>query len=224
MLSSISKRGLLLAVVLLAALLSTKFISAGNNDAHLSQNLVAQLFQHSAFAHGYIHGYEEGFHWGNLDYQSGRVRLAPHAQESRASKSSYEKSFGRKSRFRAGYHRGFLAGYSDGSNGREFRGFELAKYASQGMPGTPEDTKQLAAFDAGLTDGYELGSVHGENASRDNDEYNTTTNLCSPGSKEHHSHPPLYCSGFERGYTMGYSDGYLGSNLRKSSTETEVQK
>jgi hypothetical protein len=215
-------RRLFMAALFAAALLLATTAHAGDTDAHLSHDSMGVLFQHSVFAHGYIHGYEEGFHWGNLDFQTGRSVSRP--KEGRASKSSYEKTFGSRPRFKAGYHRGFLAGYRDGQNGRQFRAHDQAKEVARGLAGAPADAKHLAAFDTGLSDGYDLGAVHGENASRDDDEYDATTTLCSPGSKEHGSHPPLYCAGFARGYTMGYSDGYLGGEMKPPKPATAARK
>ena len=198
----------MLLTLVAAALVSVTNARAGDTDPHLSHDGTGALCQHSVFAHGYIHGYEEGFHWGNLDFQTGRS--VSRGQEARASKSSYEKTFGHRGRFKAGYHRGFLAGYHDGFSGREFRAHQTAKLAAKDLPETPRDAKQLATFDSGMSDGYDLGDIHGQNASRDDDDFNPTTDLCASGTKEHASHPPLYCAGFQRGYTMGYSDGYVG--------------
>ena len=220
---SATSRSVLLATLFAVALLPATIAQAGDTDVHLSHESTGVLFQRSVFAHGYIHGYEEGFHWGNLDFQTGRS--VSRAKEARASKSSYDKIFWGRKRFRTGYHRGFLAGYCDGLNGRHFRAQDVAKEAARGLPDAPpDDVKHLAAFDSGLSDGYDLGDVHGQNASRDEDEYDATTTLCGPGSKEHALHPPLYCVGFERGYTMGYSDGYLANDMNPPRPETAARK
>jgi len=216
-----NRRFLLIALVG-ATLLYTTSARAGDTDSHLSHDGTGALFQHSVFAHGYIHGYEEGFHWGNLDFQTGRPVSRGH--EARAAKSSYERTFGGRGRFKAGYHRGFLAGYHDGFSGREFRAHEMAKVAAKDLPETPHDAKQLTTFDSGVSDGYDLGAIHGQNASRDDDDFDATTELCTAGTKEHASHPPLYCAGFRRGYTMGYSDGYLGHGADSAQTTTSAKR
>jgi len=213
-------RRIVLATIFAAIMMPASLARAGDTDAHLSQRPSSALFQRSVFAHGYIHGYEEGFHWGNLDFQTGRA--SSHPKESRAAKSTYERTFGSRTRFKAGYHRGFLAGYSDGAHGREFRAIEAAKQAAQDLSDVPGDAKQ---FDAGLSDGYDLGSVHGHNAFRDNDRFDAETDLCSVGdARERPSHPPQYCSGFVRGYSMGYSDGYLGGSRQDFQAITADKK
>jgi hypothetical protein len=201
--------------------LSLPVFATDSSDAHMTQQSVGALYHRSAFVHGYMHGYEEGFHWGNLDFQTGRQQ--PRSKESRASKSSYDKSFGTKATFRSGYHRGFLAGYCDGGHGREFRAHDMAKQAARDLP-TAEDSKHLAVFDKGVNDGYDLGAVRGQNASRDDNDFDSTTDLCAPGSKELRSHAPIYCDGFRRGYTIGYSDGYLGTEVKPLHESTTAQK
>ena len=213
---------LLIASLFMAAVLSGRAACAGDTDSHLAQPCAGALFQRSAFAHGYIHGYEEGFHWGNLDFQTGRTDA--HPRESRAAKASYERTFGSRIKFKAGYHRGFVAGYHDGAKGREFRGTQALTEAARDLPTVSAEPKQSAAFDLGLNDGYDLGRVRGANASRDDEEYDATTDLCSAGSKARASLPPLDCSGFQRGYLIGYSDGYLGTSARGAAPTTQAKK
>src|SRR5689334_19449341 len=42
------------------------------SERHLQPTAVGALFLDSAFAHGYRHGYDQGFHLGDLDLHMGR--------------------------------------------------------------------------------------------------------------------------------------------------------
>src|SRR5438270_9733174 len=99
-------------------LLSATAIAAAQNDFHLSKDPNRQIYLNSAFAHGHRHGYEEGFHTGDEDYQLRK----PAALEQKLPKNKgYRKEFGDKASYLQGYETGFRAGYADSYSGRAFR-------------------------------------------------------------------------------------------------------
>src|SRR5437868_3557115 len=83
-------------------------------ERHLQPTSTGALFSNSAFAHGYRHGYDEGFHVGDLDIHMGRsARLIMKAGEFRQPGREYNDAFGSKQLFHEGYQAGFHSGYSD---------------------------------------------------------------------------------------------------------------
>jgi hypothetical protein len=141
---------LALSCVLLAAL----YAMAGDYpDIHLSGNPASALCQQSAFAHGFMHGYESGFRRGDGDYQMGRgSQDARNLPEFKDSTAGYHSQFGDKEQFRRGYREGFLSGYGDSTHDRSFRAISAAKIAAADL--TPDVTHRRD-FDAGFASGYD---------------------------------------------------------------------
>ena len=187
-------------------------LAAQNPDRHL-QDGARELFLRSAFAHGYIHGYEQGFHIGNEEYQAGhRQRPISQLKRFRSGKNDYTQEFGDKGRFEAGYSVGFDAGYGDAIGGREFRAVAALRADA---PDLEEDDAAQAAqdggFDRGFAAGYALGLLEGTRAGAVDADDDVTSPLCSSVSQEASAHPPGYCEGFRHGYALGYPDGYLST-------------
>src|SRR5581483_8709170 len=82
-----------------------------DGERHTSVDPGSALYQRSTFAHGFIHGYEQGFHIADLDYHVGRTdRKLKDIHEYRDASSGYHSSFGDKNIFRRGFREGFSQG------------------------------------------------------------------------------------------------------------------
>jgi len=177
----------------------------------------APLYQHSAFAHGYIHGYEQGFHIGNQDLQLARnSRDINRSDLYRQAADEYHTGFGAREAFRAGYRDGLVIGYTDAISGHSFRAIDEARIASVRLDLAPaadahrsrETGKQ---FELGFMHGYRAGTLQGVGDGRNRATYQPAQAQCSaPGEKV-----PLgekYCGGYLRGFSFGYSDGYINND------------
>src|SRR5689334_17579597 len=97
-------------VLLLSCLVVTPgLLSAQKNDPHFETKKIANTAKRSAFVHGYLHGYEEGFHPADFDLQMGHISRGDYTRD--GSPSGYERQFGSKKMYDSGYHNGFEVGY-----------------------------------------------------------------------------------------------------------------
>src|SRR5204863_4364538 len=77
------------------------------------QDKAAPLYSRSAFAHGYIHGYEDGFHAADQDLHMGRLARGIAATKP-AGHPERRVSISDRTSFRKGDTDGLNTGYSDG--------------------------------------------------------------------------------------------------------------
>src|SRR5438270_5139399 len=111
---------------------SSQWPTAG--ERHLQDSSTGALLSDSAFAHGYRHGYDEGFHVGDLDIHMGRsARIGTELKESRPARREYNNVFGSKDLFVEGYQAGFHSGYSDAMVGFEYRAGKRTREAAEGL-------------------------------------------------------------------------------------------
>ncbi|HZU22530.1 MAG TPA: hypothetical protein VE998_06825, partial [Terriglobales bacterium] len=123
------------------------------SDQHLSDPAAA-LYQRSPFAHGYIHGYEEGFHVGDQDLQFGRLTRGDRRKTSAGHPRPALR--GESASFREGYDQGFTAGYRDSVAGREFRAIAALRQAAAAL-GEGARAQDDGGFDAAFMTGYFAG-------------------------------------------------------------------
>ncbi len=198
----------LLSVVLL--LLACATAHAQRDDWHVQSG---ELFIKSAFAHGYMHGYEAGFHNGDVDLQMGRDFRDVKAQYEYKRPSGYRSQFGDKSQFENGYRKGFLVGYTDCFFGRNFRAAQLLNNKTGSFPNDSLafDRHFDHAFRAGYESGQQKGLADGRNLSANGglDLVNCQINTDREGIA------PEYCPAYQEGYQLGYSDGF--ANQRGSA-------
>jgi hypothetical protein len=163
------------------------------SERHLGDRDPAHvLFQRSAFAHGYIHGYEDGFHESNLDYQLNRgPRQLKEFEEFRKGDRDYSRSFGDKNSYKSGYRNGFVEGYQDGIRGGWFRAVRELREIAAGM----NPMGDHATFNAAFAKGYQLARNKG---------FPPDGETACPGESAE------YCEGFARGYRLGEAD--VGAN------------
>ncbi|ABF40808.1 hypothetical protein Acid345_1807 [Candidatus Koribacter versatilis Ellin345] len=179
-------------------------------ERHLGNDSASTLFTESPFAHGYMHGYEAGFHFGDLDLQLGREPRDP-AVIAEFKRDGFQNYFGSKSSYKFGYHDGFRAGYSDATHELPFRAIVNLRQAAEGLT-----VKSLVRpFDDGFRDGYSHGRRKGGEDGRVAPQANPINPPCL-------GLPDEYCSGFARGFTIGYRDGFNNQSRRQPTRNVEV--
>ncbi|HEU5233115.1 MAG TPA: hypothetical protein VFU50_09660 [Terriglobales bacterium] len=170
------------------------------SERHLQPTSTGALFLDSAFAHGYRHGYDEGFHLADLDIHMGRAAQPMTKHDFRQAGHEYNSSFGSKARFQQGYQAGLSAGYADGFAGLDYQATERTKLAASGLADAlPPSRREY--FDEGFAGGY--ASAHHESVPPKGMTLDYVEQYCHeklPGS-----HPPEYCSGFSRGFIFSSS-------------------
>jgi hypothetical protein len=183
---------------------------AQGDDWHM---FARDVFVKSVFAHGYIHGYEQGFHNGDIDLQMGRSYRDVKSQQEYKKPVGYFSQFGDKHLFDAGYRAGFLVGYTDCLAGRNFRAVQLLNRPYQGQF-TKESVHFDANFDRAFRDGYETGQRQGLADGRVSEVSRPDASACRIQTG-HSSEQEDYCAAFRDGYQLGYSDGF--ANQRGSA-------
>jgi len=183
--------------ILLLALLPLLF-AEDKPDAHFAAPSVSAICHRSAFYHGYLHGYEAGFNEADNDYQMAREPQDP--TRAKAYKTiGWKKEYGDRANFELGYRSGFLVGYIDSFNNRDFR----AVAAVRNAVGSKFQGDQLdITFDQGVADGYRFGVQRGLNDARSGVRLDTSDHSCAISRGQ-------YCSGYSAGYRLGYGDGYF---------------
>jgi hypothetical protein len=204
--------------LLLLSILGFAVVSVAQADMHLDESPAKGLFHCSAWAHGYIHGYESGFHQGNLDLHMARQVQDPHSvKDYKKAGRAYRTDFGSRPDFEKGYGSGFEVGYLDGFSGREFRAATEANRVAT-MVGTEanRDPKQFAHLDFILDSGYVQGRRVGLSDARSRTEFQGSTpcpDIAKTGST---------CAAYQASFRWGYSDGY--SNQRADSGTQRASK
>ncbi len=172
------------------------------------------LYLKSAFAHGYMHGYEQGFHAADLDFQMARQPRDPAGIKAFKEVSGYRDQFGDKRFFVNGYREGFRVGYADSFRGARFRAVGELRAAALGLA-TGGDPRPNQQFDAGISAGYSTGRREGLQDGRDGAAFRDLAVYCH-GRVYHPFQPSAdeFCSGYGRGFRMGYADGYVNQAPR----------
>ena len=190
---------------------------AAADDSHLQIDPAAPIYQRSVFLHGYAHGYELGFHSGDIDLHMSRSGRDPRTIKMfKDSKRVYQRSFGNRDMFVNGYEQGFRVGYADAFYGRDFRAARELRTLTQQMQDTGALQQTVASgqisgsseFDKGIADGYKQGLTNGLNDARSSKAYHPENSECSRKSTD-----GQFCPAHRLGYELGYSDGY--NNQRK---------
>lgn len=184
--------------------------SAQYDDWHMFSR---ELFIKSTFAHGYMHGYEEGFHAGDLDMQMGRAFREVKNHEKYKKPTGYRDQFGDKGIYEEAYRYGYLVAYIDCYEGRNFRAASLLR------GGTATNPKGALIsldreFDSAFRQGYEVGQKRGLQDGRSTVAENAGGFKCDDvPARGGGRRKAEYCDAFSHGYELGYSDGF--SNQRE---------
>jgi len=138
-------------ILILALLLGTCWAGDTSPDYHLTSDPARYLYASSPFAHGQIHGYEDGFHQADMDIQMGRGE--ENIQTKNIKMHGYQSEFGKRESFERGYKAGFVRGYEDSWADRPFRAMpDARKYDVVSLVLLPD--RDLPDFDRGFQAGY----------------------------------------------------------------------
>jgi hypothetical protein len=201
-----------LQITALAGWLLLPWMAVGQNaDPHISSDPAHVLYARSAFAHGYIHGYEQGFHLGNLEVQMGHGARPLEQYKAYRNVPGYRSEDGDHNSFRRGYREGFRAAYDDAVSGGVFRAIGQVRQAAEGLA---EEAKAAnREFDRALADGYETGWTHGVQHERLSSGFQYAAENCLAG---HNS--ASYCDAFSRGFGLGYENGSVLQDTHATQT------
>jgi flagellar biosynthesis/type III secretory pathway protein FliH len=184
-----------LVLFAVSAAVSTGF---AQSDDHLVLDQAKSLYAQSVFAHGYRHGYEEGFHIGDQDLQMGRrVRICEKISEYKQGRTHFRATFGDKSAFERGYKQGFSRGYEDAFSGREFQAVKSGRIVALGLDQGIQNTGQSHAFDTGFASGYDLAMKNALHNVGGDLEY--LTQHCEKTADPKLKDRETYCQGYARG-------------------------
>ena len=211
------------SALLAAALLATGIVASAQKkplDPHYTASRTSAIAHKSAFVHGYLHGYEEGFHLADLDVQMGRgARDVGKCKEARAL-AGYRREFGSKNVFENGFREGVRVGYGDGISGRAFRAVgELDAIGATAM--LPVDGRPDASFDQGFATGYTLGQRQGLLDGRRDETLTPPLPACPPQPAKA-ANQQTFCAAYIGGYRVGYADGFTNV-ARRGTTQAEAR-
>ena len=187
-------------------------------DLHLTQDPAERLYTESPFAHGYLHGYEMGFHCGDLDLQ-----LAHQPEDVKDDKhfkddvNHFRHVYGNKSSFIRGYEAGFRMGYADGYKGTQFRAIKNLRALSKDLPEIDQNGSPI--LDSALMYGYDEGRKSGLGDGRAKADYRPDGSDCELALRFKQAPTTFYCSAYSLGYRFGYSDGFQNQRPEQSPTQ-----
>lgn len=152
-----------------------------------------------------MHGYEEGFHEGDLDLQMGRPFRTIKSQDKFKKVCGYRFEFGDHPSFEEGYRKGYAVGYTNSYAGRNFRATQLLELAkSQDQTDTNATPNSFnRAFKYGYTTCQKNGLDDGRTAVPLANMDSVTCNGISAKDD---------CVAYQVGYRLGYSDGYTNQH------------
>jgi hypothetical protein len=189
-------------------------------DSHYAAHRTSAIAHKSVFVHGYLHGYEEGFHLADLDIHMGRgVRDVSKCKEARDA-AGYHREFGNKRVFESGYREGVRVGYADGVAGRAFRAVDELEAIGPAAPDAAE-VRPDATFDQGFSAGYTSGQHQGLEDGRRNVTFTPPLAACPPVPAKAPDQQ-TFCAAYAGGYRVGYADGYTNV-ARRGTAQAEAR-
>jgi hypothetical protein len=211
---------MLRSALLVATLLTLAAIASAQmaTDPHYAAHRTRAIAHRSAFVHGYLHGYEEGFHLADLDIHMGRgVRDISKCKEAREA-AGYRSDFGNKHVFESGYREGVRVGYADGFAGRAFRA--VSELEAIGTA-APDAALPDAAFDQGFSAGYTSGQHQGLEDGRRDLTFTPPLAACPPLPAKAPDQQ-TFCAAYVGGYRVGYADGFTNV-ARRGTAQAEAR-
>jgi hypothetical protein len=198
------------ALVIAAAIPLLAAPTDHQNDIHFSDS-AAPLYHISCFAHGYVHGYEDGFHIADQAIQMGRVYRADYRdvlKTLRQAKPSKVSGVADRDLFSRGYRAGLAAGYNEGVSGREFHAISNLRELSTGIGAKNWDK----TFDTGFADGYRAASAP---SLKQLPAKEAAMQQCESSARGNRGE---YCEGYVRGLRLGFIDAHTSSVAAGSET------
>jgi hypothetical protein len=180
-------------------------------DTHYSDRAGA-LYHISCFAHGYLHGYEDGFHIADQNIQMGRIYHADYRDVLKSLhnvKPRKVAGIADRDLFVRGYRAGLAAGYKEGVSGHEFHAISNLRELSTGIG----ELKWDRSFDSGFADGYLAGGASELTQAPTRD---AALQRCevSPRAKR-----GQYCEGYVRGLHLGFTDAHVTTGAGSETAE-----
>ena len=211
------------SALLAAALLATAAVASAQKEApdpHYAASRTSAITHKSAFVHGYLHGYEAGFHLADLDIQMGLGVLGILKRKEARVVAGYRREFGNKHSFESGYREGVSVGYGDGISGRAFRAVSELDAIGTGAMVAMDDLPD-ASFDSGFAAGYKLGQRQGLQDGRREETFTSPLPACPPQPAEV-PNQQTFCTAYIGGYRVGYADGFTNV-ARRGTTQAEAR-
>jgi hypothetical protein len=206
-----------LAMFALLLFASASLLSQSIPDPHMS-DAASPLYQRSAFAHGYLHGYEQGFHLADLDIQMGHLLPGVHVRRDTHERDAhYRAMYGDKTMFLAGFKSGMRAGYGDSIAGVPFRAVTEMRQASNGL--APAAAAGATQFDRGVYEGFLNGERQGAGDPHILSDFAGVTSSCL-AQQSGKGETQQYCDGYTRGFQLGYDDGRTEMLTNQKAIET----
>jgi hypothetical protein len=165
--------------------------------------------------HGYEHAYRDGADRGRQDRDSGLAyNLQPNDYQIGA--RDYQRAFGNRTQYMAGYREGYKAGYDVGYNDGGRRYGELYGRRSGDPQAQGRDDVYAArawgsthmAFDVGYRDGVTAGQVDQGGNARSNYRATPAYQNADRGYRTSAGDRESYRMQFRDGFERGYQDGY----------------
>ena len=185
-------------------------LPAPAQDSHLKESGLAAMLSRSAFAHGYLHGYERSYHQGNLDANMARPPKIKMSQF-KGVRRGYDSRFGPKKSFDLGFIAGVRAGYGDGYYGRIFRAMSQLREAGSALAiHAPPDDPAGLNFDTGMAVGYHQGfdnAISDRSGPRHVDFHAVICPQSPSAQPQDSTGEEDYCEGYRRGFVLGHTDG-----------------
>ena len=194
-------RSFLRLAVLSSILAGVSLLGQSGTDPHMT-DAAAALYQRSAFAHGYLHGYEQGFHIGDVDIQMGHFLPGVKARHDERPDGHYNATFGDKALFNEGFRLGLRSGYADSIGGHEFRAISELRKAADGLALDAASRP----FDRAFYEGFVSGQRQGATDPHVLTDFAGVGNTCLQARANAGDHEQ-YCDGYLRGFQLGYGDG-----------------
>jgi hypothetical protein len=129
------RAGFVAVLVVLATGLAYSQKSSSSDDSFVTDPVLRAYLERSSYQHGSLHGYEDGYQFGDLDFHLQRPEPEfKKVKEYRSATRGYIE--GDKGEYRAGYQHGYLLGYRDAVAGRPFAALERLQAAVEERPVT----------------------------------------------------------------------------------------
>ena len=148
------RAGSVALLVVLATGLAYSQKTSRADDALVTDPALREYLDRSPYQHGALHGYEDGYQIGDIDFHLQRPQPEfKKIKEYRSATRGYVE--GDRDEYRAGYQDGYLSGYQDAEAERPFAALERLQAAAEHKPvivaaatpdGDDSDQMRLSTF------------------------------------------------------------------------------
>jgi hypothetical protein len=165
--------------------------------------------------HGYEHAYRDGADRGRQDRER-RAAYSLQDNDYQIGARTYERAFGDRNQYMAGYREGYKAGYDDGFAGRDGQYSQLYARPQAGVRVSPRDDPYAdrpysstdMAFDAGYREGITIGQQDRGRNARSNYRNSSAYKNADLGYRSTYGDKRQYQTQYRDGIERGYEDGF----------------